>query len=110
MKPGGYIEFQDLILQPFCDDDSMREDYLLAKWMKLVTEGLLVLGVDMHASLKIGQAFEDAGFVNINTRVLKSPIGTWPKMKNLRIAGAYQRAALYDGLEGMSLAAMTKGK
>lgn len=38
------------------------------------------------------------------------PIGTWPKLKTLKMVGLYERYALYDGAEALSLGALVRGE
>jgi hypothetical protein len=51
---------------------------------------------------------EKVGFVNVKIKAYKLPIGAWPKDKNLKLLGTYQRAILTDGLEAFSLAMFTR--
>jgi hypothetical protein len=50
-----------------------------------------------------------AGFVNVTERVFCTPIGPWPKNRQLREVGLYWRAVLMEGLEAIALGPMTRG-
>jgi hypothetical protein len=110
IKPGGWIEFQEQHFHTHCDDGTMPENYILNEWWDFVGKGLAVFGRDLDAVLKMGQHLRDAGFVNVEERTVKIPIGHWPKNKKLRMAGLYCRASIEDGLEGLSLGPLTRGK
>ncbi|EEH35660.2 hypothetical protein PAAG_06707 [Paracoccidioides lutzii Pb01] len=68
LKPGGWIEIQDLYFQPQCDDDSLPAEYTLAKSLQLMEEGLARFNVDLLSPTKHPGYIRDAGFTNINER------------------------------------------
>ncbi|KAE8445626.1 hypothetical protein EG329_013260 [Mollisiaceae sp. DMI_Dod_QoI] len=109
MKPGGWIELQDLLHKAHCDDGTMPETYLVQEWLGFVAAGLAALGPDLLAAEKNAQYLRDAGFVNVQERIFKVPIGLWPKNKKLKMVGLYGRMMIYDGLEGNSLGPFTRG-
>lgn len=109
LKPGGWFEFQEQQFQAFCDDGTMPENYLVNEWWKYVAQGIAVFKKDIDAVLKLKQYFSDAGFVNVEEREIKVPLGMWPKDKTMKTAGLYSRASVEDGLEGLSLGTFVKG-
>jgi hypothetical protein len=109
IKPGGWFEFQEMHHEARCDDNSMPSDYPLQEWLSYVAEGLAVLGPDLLGAVKNAQYLKDAGFINVQEKILKIPIGTWPKNKTLQMIGLYGRCVIYDGLEGNSLGPFTRG-
>jgi hypothetical protein len=94
---------------PECEDETMKEDYVVAKFLNLVKEGLAVFGVDLLGMAKNTQHLKDAGFVNVEEKIFKIPLGTWPKNKTLKTIGLYLRSVIYDGLQGVSLGPFTRG-
>ena len=50
----------------------------------------------------------EAGFENVTEVVLKSPTNPWPKNKVLKESGRFQLLAHLEGLEGVSLALLTR--
>jgi hypothetical protein len=94
---------------PECEDETMKEDYVVAKFLNLVKEGLAVFGVDLLGMAKNAQHLKDAGFVNVEEKIFKIPLGTWPKNKTLKTIGLYLRSVIYDGLQGVSLGPFTRG-
>lgn len=109
LKPGGWVELQELRFEPQCDDETMKDDYVIAKFLRLVKEGLGVLGVDLFGMTKNAQMLRDAGFVNVEEKVFKIPLGAWPKNKTMKLIGLYLRSAMYDGLQAVSLGPLVRG-
>lgn len=82
---------------------------MVEKFLQLVKEGLAVFGVDLLSVTRNAQLLRDAGFVNIEEKVLKVPLGTWPKNKTMKMIGLYLRSVIYDGLQGIALGPFTRG-
>ncbi|KAF2143923.1 uncharacterized protein K452DRAFT_285963 [Aplosporella prunicola CBS 121167] len=99
LSPGGWIEFQELDYIVRSDDGSIPEDWGLKKFIKAIGEGLENLGLDLHRAEKLADEARAAGFVNVETKCMKIPIGTWPKNKLLKTVGAYTQALVLDGLQ-----------
>jgi hypothetical protein len=109
LKPGGWIETQEIHHRPYCRDGSMLLDHPVAQYWGLVSDGLDGLGVDSDATLLLADMMRDAGFVNVTTRIFYVPIGKWPKNKTLKLVGSYWRAILLDGAQPIALGPMTRG-
>lgn len=60
-------------------------------------------GIEPAPGPKLEDWLRDAGFVNISTKVLPLPMGTWPKDKRLKEIGAFNLISTLDNLEGMSV-------
>ncbi|KAK1621557.1 S-adenosyl-L-methionine-dependent methyltransferase [Colletotrichum phormii] len=109
LKPGGWIELQEMKWNFNCDDDTMPSDYALTKMMKLVWEGLGKFGIEADVADVNPKRLEDAGFVNQVEDVQKFPVGEWPKREDLKMIGAYCKAVLYDGIHGVTVGPLTRG-
>jgi hypothetical protein len=88
----------------------MPDDFMVNDWWESVGKAMAQSRLEVHAVLKTAQRLKDAGFVNVEKRIIKIPIGAWPKDKTLKTLGIYARTSLVDGLEGLSLAPLTRGK
>ncbi|EER41945.1 conserved hypothetical protein [Histoplasma capsulatum H143] len=108
LKPGGWIEIQELYYQAQCDDESMPDDYTFAEWLRLMKQGLSTFNVDLLSPKKYARYIRDAGFTNVNEQEFKVPIGTWPRSKALKRIGLYNRSLISDGLQGESMKPFTK--
>ncbi|GKU04899.1 unnamed protein product [Fusarium langsethiae] len=106
LKPGGWIEHVELWGNAMADDGTMAEDSPLKTWVQVFEQ----------IGEKIGnpffwdpvEAFQEAGLQNISERKVKVPIGTWPKNKDLKQWGAWNRQFLLQGLEGFSIRGLTE--
>jgi hypothetical protein len=87
----------------------MKEDYLFAKWLELCRKGLEKFGVDLLGPTKHVSYLKEAGYVNIQEKVFKIPMGIWPKNQTLKMVGLYMRSIILDGLQGNSIKPFTKG-
>jgi hypothetical protein len=95
--------------QAQCDDGTMNKDNAVIKWLDLLKQALQILGLDVDRPLKLAENLRDAGFVNVEEKSFKVPIGTWPKNKTLQLIGLYLRTVLIEGLQAISLGPLTRG-
>jgi hypothetical protein len=105
LKPGGYLEVQELHYSPQCDDASVTAStpYAFRDFLGFLDQGLRALGgSEMNAILKIPAEMAEAGFEGIESAVHKCPIGVWPRDKRMRLCGLFLRTAIIDGLRGLS--------
>lgn len=98
-----------MLYQVQCDDGTMKKDSVMTKWLELLKQALQNLGPDVDRPLKLAESLREAGFVNIEEKSFKVPIGTWPKNKTLRLIGLYLRTVLIEGLQAISLGPLTRG-
>ncbi|KAK0644278.1 S-adenosyl-L-methionine-dependent methyltransferase [Cercophora newfieldiana] len=111
LKPGGYIEFQELEYWPRCDDDTLTSEtpYAFRDYIKYMEQGMQAFGADVYAIRSLPEELNAAGFEDVQTTTHKCPLGLWPRDKRLRLCGLFLRTAFMDGLRGVSqrpLAAM----
>ncbi|KAL9124276.1 MAG: hypothetical protein Q9217_006376 [Psora testacea] len=110
IKPGGYFELQELNCRFASDDGSLKEDSNLSYWSRLITEAAADYNRPVPLHTEYFSWFEKAGFVDIKQIILKSPTNPWPKDKILKEVGKFQLLAHVEGLEGISMALLTRGK
>ena len=87
----------------------MPANHPVVEFWTAVTAGLTALGVNLHATLDLGDMLRAAGFVNVTTRIFQIPIGVWPKSKVLKMVGLYWRTILLDGVQPIALGPLTRG-
>ncbi|KAI0106809.1 S-adenosyl-L-methionine-dependent methyltransferase [Daldinia grandis] len=102
LKPGGWIEVQDFggILK--CDDDTLPTESLLSQFYDMTNEALSKLGLRWSIANDMEEVLRDAGFVNIQCKRFKSPIGVWPKAKRLRLIGLYLKLSFADLMDALA--------
>ncbi|KAK3402407.1 S-adenosyl-L-methionine-dependent methyltransferase [Sordaria brevicollis] len=81
LKPGGWIETQDLHPQIKSDDNSIpaKEMYPPGQFFDLANIAWAQAGTDYRLTPQIGEMMLDAGFVNVTSRQFKVPLGGWPR-------------------------------
>ena len=104
LKPGGYIEFQELEYTPRCDDETLKPDspYALRDYINYLEAGIRMYGSEVHAVRTLPDELRAAGFENVKVTTHKCPLGMWPRDKRLRLCGLFLRSAVMDGLRGVS--------
>lgn len=108
LKPGGWIEAQDLHFPMVCDDGSAGPDSALIKWSHFVTEAVAKRGLDTALSDKLGQFLRIQGFVRVQEKIIKLPCSPWPEDEAARKLGRLQRQNFLMALDGVSMPLFTK--
>lgn len=102
LKPGAWYEQTEISVVAKSDDGSIRGTHL-EKWGPLAWDA----GVKFGKSFKIAEEMEEemkkAGFVNVQCRTFKWPIGPWPKNPKLKEIGAYNRLGWEEGINGWAM-------
>ncbi|KAF6816530.1 methyltransferase domain-containing protein [Colletotrichum sojae] len=109
LKPGGWIELQEMRWVYGCDDGTMPPDFTPVKMVANIKEGLAQFGVDMNAAEQNPERVEAAGFGNVVHQVRKVPVGGWPRNKFLRVIGMYTLSVIFDGLHAITIGPFTRG-
>lgn len=92
-----------------CDDDTLKPDDPVDGFLNNVKEGLARFGVDLLAMEKNPDNVREAGFVNVEEKIFKVPVGVWPRNPKMKTVGLYNRSMIYDGLQGISMGPFTRG-
>ena len=109
LKPGGWIECQELDHFPQSEDGTLTPDNPMIEYWNHISNGLRMRGVDFRQAPQLAAKMRAAGFVNVTERVFFTPIGPWPRNRALREVGLYWRAVLMEGLEAIALVPLVKG-
>jgi len=108
LSPGGWSEFIDFDTMFKCDDGSMHPDSEMVKWCLLTWEATEKIGLEGKPGPQLKNWFKDAGFVNIEERIVKIPVGPWPKNQNLKEIGYVNLEQVLMGLEAMVMRLFTQ--
>ncbi|UNI22123.1 hypothetical protein JDV02_008043 [Purpureocillium takamizusanense] len=102
LEYGGWLESQEVDGVVCCDDGTLGPNDSVAIWFKdlVIASDMLNRPAIMGATLK--HVFESVGFVDVQQRGIKMPIGGWPKDNRLKEVGLMWRANLLEGLAGFS--------
>ncbi|CUS13388.1 unnamed protein product [Tuber aestivum] len=108
LKPGGWIECQEIESRILSDDGTLPPDSALAKWSQLLIEAAETYGRSVMAAAKLADWMEDAGYVNVTNRCFKIPNNAWPKNPKMKEVGMYQMVNFLDGLQALTMALFTR--
>lgn len=103
LHPGGWFESQEIGSLVECDDTSLQSDAPLATWARVFYQAGLSMGRPRDAADKMCEWYKEVGFVDVEQRVFKMPIGRWAKCPRLKETGKYWQVCMDDALEGLSL-------
>ncbi|KAL2170479.1 hypothetical protein VTG60DRAFT_4859 [Thermothelomyces hinnuleus] len=102
LKPGGWIELQELCVEVLCDDGTMPDDDPVKYMYDLVYRAFGKFGMDVTLPKRLEPLLRDAGFHDIQCIVKKVPIGPWVRNETLRLVGLYQKTAVLELMPALS--------
>lgn len=108
IQPGGWVESVELWGEGKSDDNSLKPGSTYHRWVEVFKQIEDITGKTFFWDDKMAQSISDAGFINVQGRRIKLPVGTWPKDKTLKQWGAWIRQFLFEGLEGFSIRGLTE--
>ncbi|KAI9757693.1 MAG: hypothetical protein M1815_000340 [Lichina confinis] len=108
LQPGGWMEVQEVDIDIYSEDGSLKEDDPLRVWNKQCQEAIALDGRTFSPGPHTRRRMEQAGFVNVREYPFKLPIGVWPKEKDHKDVGAFNYIQMDEGLEAMCLALYTR--
>ncbi|EFX06127.1 hypothetical protein CMQ_4196 [Grosmannia clavigera kw1407] len=100
--PSGWFESCEIHVEHLCDDGTDQKAPVLKQFWRLYEEAVPIIGRSMRVSIDGTQrkAMEAVGFVNIQEKAFKLPVGGWPADKKLSEIGQYNQLTLLNDLEG----------
>jgi len=107
VKPGGYIESKEGVLEIFSQKPSPPEH--MVKYLGLVREAGAKSGRPMTGVVEgLSEKVEAAGFVDVQVKIDQIPVGPWPRDKRLAEIGTYTQHAHLEGVESYGRALFTR--
>ena len=108
VKPGGYLEMQDISCSILSDDDTATSSSL-EKWGELLVQSFGKLGYDANSAKSYKRLMEEAGFVDVVEVLHKWPSNTWPKDPEHKEIGMWEYTNILQGMQGFTMAPFTRG-
>ncbi|KAH7356785.1 putative Trans-aconitate 2-methyltransferase [Rhexocercosporidium sp. MPI-PUGE-AT-0058] len=107
-KPGGYMESQEILPTPFCDDNTMPDDWPFLEWTKYYDQATTMANRPVRIAHKLKRWYEEAGFVDVQEKIFRMPINPWTKDKHAKALGKMSEANLLDGLGAFTVAPFSR--
>lgn len=108
LNPGGWLECQEPELDLCCDDGTMKPDHGLRQWMAELDRVSEIARRPITIAPRLKGWFEEAGFVDIEEKVIKTPTCAWPEDRNQRELGWWTEEMLSGHVSGISRAYMSR--
>lgn len=108
LKPGGWWESVETVVEILSDDDSVPKDADVLRWVNVMRDACERAPATFDVAGKMEKWCKDAGFVEVTQKIFKIPLGPWPKDKHEKTVGSYNLANMLNACEGFSLHLLTK--
>jgi hypothetical protein len=107
-KPGGHTESQEIMSTPCCDDGTMPEDWPFLEWTRYSDDAAVAADQPLRIADKIKRWYQEAGFVDVEEKVFKLPMNSWPRDKHLKALGRMSEDNWLAGIAGFSIAPFSR--
>ncbi|KAK4186712.1 S-adenosyl-L-methionine-dependent methyltransferase [Podospora australis] len=91
LKPGGYLEMQEYDAWIFSDDDSFDRAEWTKVWVHGLDEASKLYGKQINVANKHKEWMIEAGFEDVQEKVIRIPIGPWAKDPWLKELGKFEQ-------------------
>lgn len=109
LKPGGWLEFQNINGTLHCDDGTVPETTPFKEYDRLLRAAATAFGTPLEDPIHYAKWFKEAGFEGVTENIFKMPTNPWAKDPRLRLVGAFEQENLTSNLEGISTRVFQKG-
>ncbi|KAM0543846.1 hypothetical protein ACHAPJ_012083 [Fusarium lateritium] len=103
LRPGGWIELQDISIRLYSEDDTLEPDNPLVRLMDSLKDVHDKIGCMLDAAPQFEGWVREAGFECIKDQRFRFPVGTWPKDSNLKKIGACLRNNFTCGIDAFTV-------
>lgn len=107
LTPGGWFESVETTLEQLSDDNSIPPDSAVAEWYRLLSKCGEAIGKTFDTK-DMNVWMEQEGFVNVSQKVFKVPVAPWPILPMAKEVGRQNLANMLEGMEGFTLALLTR--
>ncbi|KAK8031344.1 S-adenosyl-L-methionine-dependent methyltransferase [Apiospora arundinis] len=99
LNPGGWIEYQDMVLDMGQENPNYRGD-AVQRYFYACQKGALAVGRDILCPKNYKEWLEETGFVDVHERILLIPLSPWHDHPVLKEVGVYFLRNAYEGARG----------
>lgn len=80
LKPGGWVEFQEILPRAMCNDDTMPDDFVMVRFYAALRATMSAkYGHDPEVAERLPATLEQLGFVSVQRKVVHVPLGFWSR-------------------------------
>lgn len=109
LKPGGYLECQEMSFPIRSMDPGVHAgNSAVIRWAELFMEAARKIGLDAQSTRNFTPRLRNAGFVDINVKMHKWPIGKWARGEKMKLLGRYVLEDVMDFLPSGALSLFTR--
>jgi hypothetical protein len=108
LTPGGWFEAQEIDCKGYCDDGTMTPESPVARWFGDMIRAAEAINRPIVVTALLRQALQEVGFVDVQERVYKIPLNSWPKDEHLKDLGRKWEVNMLQGLSGFSLSLLSR--
>ncbi|KAF6802330.1 methyltransferase domain-containing protein [Colletotrichum musicola] len=108
LEPGGHLELQEIDLFPRSDDLSLTPSSALMRWADLLVSASVKFNRPYVQIPTLVDLLRETGFADVSMKVFKWPSNEWPRDPKWKWLGAWQSENMLSGLEGFSMAPLTR--
>ena len=91
-----------------CDDDTFNPETSMWRYYELINEAAEKFGRPLTPKHPFRQIVAEAGFANLQEKVFKLPLGTWPADPKQKELGRWFQLVGESGFEAHGLALLTR--
>ncbi|KAG9242594.1 putative Trans-aconitate 2-methyltransferase [Calycina marina] len=108
LKPGGWMEGQEAMTTPYCDDGTMPPDWPFFEWTSYCDKAAMEAGRPLRIANRMKKWYEQAGFVDVQEKIFKLPLNPWANDPEERSLGKMSEENWLAGLNAFSMAPFTR--
>ena len=108
LEPGGYLECQEVLVPPFCDDGTMPDNFAFLRWVDETNAAVVSHGNELFVGDQMKRWLTEVGFVDVEERAFMLPLNPWPSDPFLKNIGARWLENMKHGLTGFTVAPLNR--
>ncbi|KAI1910968.1 hypothetical protein LOZ66_001960 [Ophidiomyces ophidiicola] len=110
LDSGAWLEVQEYDAWIYSDDDPhLKKAPNTLHWVTKLSEVSEQVGKPLNIAQSHKKWMEEAGFIDVQEKVFKVPIGSWARDKRLKELGRFERLHMNESVEAHSMAFFTRG-